>query len=125
MVTRWLTALIAAKHLVRRVVAVLLRVEDAPLAVLVPRVRRMMPEDSLLRRVAVRDVETGDLVVAVVLAVAAVGRVERRGRVASLRQPTERNVPRLRIVEVTSIMYAESRAFRCLCSVSPASSTKE
>ena len=60
--------LVGTNHLVSHVVAVLLRVEDAPALIALPRVRLVLAEDPVKRRVAVRDVEAGELVVAVVLA---------------------------------------------------------
>src|SRR5262245_66358692 len=51
--------------LVRDVVAVLLRVEDAPLAL--ERTRLLGAEDASRRWIAVRNVDPGDLVIAVVL----------------------------------------------------------
>ena len=69
------------------VVAVLLRVEPAPLAS--AQIRRLGPEHAVGAPVAVGDDEPGDLVVALVGAEAAVVGVERRRRVAALGQPAD------------------------------------
>src|SRR5262245_1802146 len=87
-----------------RVVAMLLGPEDPPGAGLplvarrLERPRRLGTEDPLRGRVAVRDVDTGDLVVAFVLAEAGVVGVERRRRVAALCQPADRHGSRIRVV---------------------------
>src|SRR5262249_59460395 len=79
-------------HLVGDVVAVLLGVEPAPLPVAVEELRLLLGQDPLHAWVAVRDGGAGELVVLVVLAEAAVRRVDRRGGVAALRDPADRLV---------------------------------
>src|ERR1700761_3678298 len=70
------------QNLVGRVVAVLLGVEPAPAIMAQPGV--LCAQDTLRSGVSVGHVGAGYLVVAFVLAEAAVGGVDRRGRVASL-----------------------------------------
>src|SRR6185437_9555161 len=72
------------------VVAVLLGVEPAPFVAAVPQIRDLSPEQAFRAGIPVRDVHTGDLVVAFVLAEAAGRRVERRRRVAALGEPPHR-----------------------------------
>jgi hypothetical protein len=66
----------------------------------VPQVRLLLAEHAVDGRVAVRDVDAGELVVAVVLPEAAERRVDRGGRVAALGDPTQRLVRGVRVVEV-------------------------
>src|SRR2546430_14170555 len=84
-------------HLPGDVVAVLLRPEPAP--AVVSKVRKLRAEDSVDRRVAVRDVRPGDLVVAVVLAKTAARRVAGGGGIAPLCQPADRLVVRIGAVD--------------------------
>src|SRR5262249_1537349 len=89
-----------ANHLERDVVAVLSGVEDTPVPIGVPWVRKFGSEEAILGRITIRDVDAGDLVVAVVLAEA--GRhgacVECRRGVASFREPAQGLVLGLRVV---------------------------
>src|SRR5262245_52760535 len=85
-----LARLLRGEHdLPGEVVAVLLCVEPAPLAA-VPQVRNLGAEESLRAGIAVRDMDAGDLVVALVRAEAAGRRVERRRRIAPLSEPAHR-----------------------------------
>src|SRR5689334_21196535 len=72
-------------HLVGRVVAMLLGVEPAPFRI--TKVRNFGAENATRRRVTVRYVGSGDLVVALVLSEAAEGGVDGRRRVPALCQP--------------------------------------
>src|SRR5262249_8148113 len=70
------------------VVAVLLGPEQTP--AVVTEARHLGAEDAVRARVAVREVDTGDLVVTLVLPEAAIGRVERRRDVATLGEEADR-----------------------------------
>src|SRR5215475_13066929 len=81
----------------REVVAVLLCVEPAPFAA-APEIRNLGAEQAVRAGIAVRDMDAGDLVVALVLPEAAGRGVERRGWIAALGEPAHRLVGRVGVV---------------------------
>jgi hypothetical protein len=68
--------------------------------VVLERLRRLLAEDAAGTRVAVGDEDARDLVVILVGAETAVGRVERGRGVTALCQPANRLVVRVRVVRV-------------------------
>src|SRR5262249_21441679 len=96
------------ENLPGHVVAVLLRIEDAP--AFRERLRNLRAQNAGDARVAVRDMQASDLVVAVVLETARSGqaRIDGCGRVATLRQDANRR-RRARIAEVDSHVEEERR----------------
>src|SRR5262249_46950914 len=84
--------------LVRGVVTVLLRVEDTPLTL--ERARLLRAEDASRRRIAVRNVDSGDLVIAVVLEArgALQAGIDRGGRITALGEDPRRLLRRVGVV---------------------------
>src|SRR5215471_17733351 len=84
--------------LVRDVVTVLLRVEDAPLAL--ERTRLLGAEDASRRWIAVRNVDSGDLVIAVVLETRGPLKagIDRGRRITALGQDPDRLLRRVGVV---------------------------